>query len=211
MGINESNTIRAYLSTNSVNSDTDFDFCLIDVQKLYRCVQTIYDFEPEDKTLTMNYTGTFLRFESGSKFKLTTVKEEAIQRYLTTPVKAQLDLIYGCTVDAELIKKLNSLEAISSSEHPKIYFAKENNKIVAEIDDKDNVLGDSIGIPISEDISGEWTDIIKVKMEAFRAFNVLGCDTVKFHMTNMKVLEVLNKKEKGEHNITARLLVSVLK
>ena len=67
MGLYEFKTIRAFFTTNILTSDETTSFCLDELQKFLKSMQTVGEFEDSIQPLT--YDGTFLKYSNQVKFK----------------------------------------------------------------------------------------------------------------------------------------------
>lgn len=210
MCVDENGISRAFLKTNSVFSDQPTCFCLNEVQKFAKCIATASEYQ-KDGALKLIFDDTFIKLSSGIKFRLKTVKEDVIEKYISKPLKSELTPIFGCTLPSVSIKKLCSVSMISSSETPKVYLSKINDNIFGEIDDKKLVIADSIGIPLTKDIFGSWTSTITLKLDTFRLLNLIDCDKIKIALTEQKVLQVENEKTINSFFIKAKMITAVFK
>lgn len=208
--INESNSIRSFLSTNSIISNEPITFCLNEVSKLLKCVSTLEELNKSD-IYELKFDGTFILFEKDVKFKLKTIKREIIEKQLSLPLNSTLENIYGFSLKNELYRKLLSLTSISSSDKAKIYLANINGKIMAEIDDKTLKITDSIGIPISSEISGTWSDVICVSLDCFKLFNLTNANLINIYMTDKKVLRTTSSIEVNQSYLNSEIISSTLK
>lgn len=206
------NSIRARMKTNSASSDSPVSFCLREIQRLHKCIQAIADFDPQN-TIELSFDGTFVKHTGAVKFKLRTIKEDVIAEYVDTQINTELVDDFGFLLTFKSYKDILTYCNINSSDAKKVYISKADGKIVAEINDKEEALADSIGFPIGEPLNGDWQDVIIIDLETFRLWNILKTDLVKIEMTDKKVVRVLSEKETadGKYKICADLISRVLK
>lgn len=214
-GYNDSTVIRAFFETDIIkSSDECFSFCISKLANFYKSVQLISEFnnKKDEKSIILDYDGTFIKYSNNTKFKFSTVKEETVEKYISPRLKVSLDKIYGCTINNILIKKLASLSCISNDEKVKVYLYKENDSIFGEIDNKQLRISDSVAIPITKDFYGNWDSIIITSLDSFRMFNILDTESIKLHMTDKKALYIENQlTDKNNNYIKVILISSVLK
>jgi hypothetical protein len=208
---NDARTIKSFINSNSVTCDKKIEFCLGEIQKLLKCLQTLRDINQKTNEIDMIYTGTFFKYDGDIDFKLHTVKEEVIEKYISPPSKVELKVENSCTISSNLIKRVISLESINSSENTKVYISKKKDKIFVDVDDKSASITDSVGIPVSTDFTGDWIGVFPVKMDYFRNFNILNSESIKVDIMDKKVIEVTNFIKGDKYSANSKIWVSLKK
>ena len=207
----ESSTIKAYFDINSVKCKEEIEFCLNDVQKLSKAMSLICEYGTDiENGIAINFSKNKIFYKkAGLTFKFTAVRDETIERFITNPLKRELEPAYGMVIDNKIISKVNSLAGISSSEKPKLYLAHTENVISAEVDDKTNTITDSAGIPIAskDKIVGDWDQPICLSLDTFRMYGAIESDNINVNMTTRGVMLV----NSSSGNIKMQLVSTVLK
>jgi hypothetical protein len=208
--IDENGNIRLFLHTDSITSDSIISFCISDIQKLLTSVKFIHKNNSAGE-IAIKFTGNYITYAGCINFKIKTIKREVIEKYVTNPIKSDIDDEYSVCIKSENYKDLIGLVGISSSETPKVYMYKQNNMIMGEIDDKKLDISDSIAIPLSDNFEGDWINSICVKVEAFRIFNLLGSNEIKISMTNKNVVRVVSSIEADGYTLESVIYCNMMK
>ena len=208
--VNESKTVRSYFTTNSITAEEDTVFFFQDITKLLKSVSLIRDIE-ENKTATLKFDTQFIRYNNNVKFKLKVVMAAAVERYCTTPITAKLTPIYSFVTGQDQIKKIIQCTGIVDDTDARVYFSKHNEGIIAEIDDKRNKLTDSVGLPISDKVTGEVTEVVCVSFDNFRHFTILPVDNIVVILTDKKVVMINSKYTRGDKYIDMNMICSLSK
>jgi len=212
-GINDSRTVRAFFKTNSIISNEPVSFCIDDISKLNTCLNTLVSFnENASGKYELDFDNTFISCSTDIKFKLRLIKEDVIAQYVSNSLTTTLENTFGCKINTQLMKKLCSISSINSSDNPKVYITKVDDKIFAEVDDKEVRITNSIGIPLSNDFYGSWDgQVLIIKLDMFRLWNLVNADVIDINMTNKGVLSIINQKTKDSSFININIISSVLK
>jgi hypothetical protein len=161
------------------------------------------------------FDGEFLSLKDKMKFKLKSCKESVVKANIGEDMKRKLVPGFGMKLQNAMMKKLCTMSFISSSDESKdqkIYFYKEGEQIVGEIDNKKQKIRDSIGIPVTSDYFGDWTVPVICKLDNFRMWNPLNVDVV-----NVAILEggkaavILNDAKTGDKFVKIKIINTVLK
>jgi len=191
--ISDNKTIRLSLNTNAlISKETDCSFCFQEITKLARVLSLIKDTENINEC-DLEFNNTFIMYNNSVNFKLKVAKSDIIEKYISKALNIQLQPIYTFKTTREKIKQIISQNNVifSNSSESKLYFSKNNNNfIVAEIDNKNNTLSDSIGIPIGELIFGDVSKTVSTTIDNFKAFNLLDTEEVYISLTDKNVFEV---------------------
>jgi hypothetical protein len=213
--LNDSTVMRAFYSTNAISSDKDVSFCFTKLSSLLSSLGLVEEFDlakTKQKDFIMDYDGTFIKYSGVSKFKFSTVREDVIERSISPKLSAVITPVFGCTLSNVLMKKINSLSFVSASAETKVYFYKDKDLIFAEIDDKQSKMSDSATIPVTNDLFGDWNLPLVTKLDSFRLWNLLQCESIKFSFTDKNVLEIINESNDKDGNfIKIRIITSLLK
>lgn len=201
--VNEGATFRAYFETETMTSDENVSFCVSDIKKLVKCLQTVKD-SGKLQTVLMVKNGTMTHDNNGVTFKLKGVKRDVIMRYISQPMKDEPKIAFGFTLNDDMMKKMVALNSINNS--AKVYFSLKNNNVIGEIDDKADELTDSIGFPVSADYFGDWSYPMKLKLDNFRYFNLMNADSFKIGATEQKYIVVDSIGEKSRVKIICGVL-----
>jgi hypothetical protein len=207
--VNDFSTIRAYISTNTLTSEEEVTFCLGETFKLAKALTKIYEFNGKKLVdQTLSYDGTYVYYNSnGYKFKFATIKRKAIERNLTDDITTTLEYDYGLVLDSATFKNILTTSSIAAKEGTKVYFYREGENILVDIDDKVDVSSDSISLPVSKDFDGEWVKPLCTKLEIFRLFNVIDADSIKIYSTVQKTLTI----ESTKNNLTLKIVTGLVK
>ena len=210
--INESKTIRAFFNTNSMCCEEKTDFSFQDLSKLYKSFLLIKNIGITSADII--FTGSFLTFsKKGCNFKLKVVKPDIVERYISNAISIKLTPIYEFETSEEKVKNLIQCSHIINDTESKVYFISNNNGMVGQIDDKTNVMSDSIGIPLSDKVTGSVNKVVCTTLENFKLFSVLPTDKIKVKLTDKNVFEVISKfnNEENTCSVNMYLICSILK
>ena len=205
--INDSQTIRAFFSSQSLESEESVEFCFKDIMNLKQSLEMISNIEDENFA-ELDFNGTFISYKNNVKFKLKVVKEDIIERYITKDLKTKLEKVFKFMFELEKMKQVLQCVNIVSNSDSKVYISENNGKVIAEIDDKTNKMANSVGIPISDELDGTIESPIPLMIENFQAFTTLGvADEIEVTFTDKNVFEVRSEYE----SIKMYLITTILK
>lgn len=190
--VNDMSSLRAYIETSIISSDREVTIPLKETYKLSKAVSRIYDLNDKDlKDQEMEFDGTFLRYNSGGyKFNFSTISRKVISKYIADDLKNEMVSDYGFKIDRKTFRNILTTSQICADDGTKVYFYKEDGKILVDIDDKATDNSDSISMPISEDFYGEWHSPFQCKLDVFRMFNVINSEEVNICATTSRVIQV---------------------
>jgi hypothetical protein len=208
--VNDSKTVRTFFTTNVITAEEPTIIYFQDVTKLFKSISLIKDIE-ETNIATLNFTGQFITYENSVKFRLRTQKAETIERFCTEPIKAVLSPIYGFCTNHERIKKVIQCAGIVNNSEAKVYFVKQGNGLIAEIDEKRSKMVDSVGLPITDKVEGEVTEVACVNLENFRLFTILPVDNINVILTDKNALTINSEYKNGDAYISMYLVCSLTK
>lgn len=208
--VNESKTVRSYFSTNVITANEDTIFYFQDITKLLKSITLIRDIE-DNNTATLQFDGQFLRYNNNVKFKLKVVKSEAVERYCTNPITTKLTPIYSFITSQDKIKKIIQCTGIVDDTEARVYLSKHNKGIIAEIDDKRNKLTDSVGLPISDNVTGDVTEVVCVNFDNFRLFTILPSENIVVILTDKRVITVNSNYTNSDKYIDMNMICSLSK
>lgn len=210
---------RAFFTTNAITCDEEIEFCIGELSKFVKLINTFKDFNKDREEITLKFDGAFLILKDNVSFKLKNIDENVIST-LTTPIKSVLKPIFGFTLNKKLYKKLISMSFISlDTQHDsKIYIYKnKEGMIVGEVNDRTKQGLDSVSIPLSAKTFGEWGKPIIVNFEKFKSWNLLECEDVTIFCANPNGDNVANtiitmcKLEKDDYYVKNKVVTSYLK
>ena len=183
-------------------------------------MKTYKDFNKENNEVTMSFDGAFLELKNKGNvsFKIRNISEDVIANTITVDIRAKLVPVYGFVMEKAMGKKLSSMSFIALDNHhdPKIYIYKEDDVIVAEVNDRTKQGIDSITVPISSANFGEWGRPLIVNFDKFKTWNLLDADSVKVcYVTddsgNVHAVLSLCKIESDEFYVKSKIVSSILK
>lgn len=209
--ISDNKTIRAYFLTDAISSEEECSFSFMDLSLLFKSIKLLDNSDIKDCVL--NFDGTFIYHTGKIKFKLKVCKPEAIDKYLSSEIKTQLDTIYSFECEADTIKRVCSQLSIVEQDNSKVYFVEQDGNILAELDDKSNVMSNSISIPLADNYQGKY-ELATISFANFKLFSVLS-GNVKVIYTNKTVFDIRSNAIIGENNnmvkVVMRLICSSIK
>lgn len=215
--ITESKGMRGFFNSDCASSEQPVEFCFGDLSKFFKSASLIQSIE-ESNTCTLNFDGTFLSYNNQVKFKLKTIKEDRIERFISqTDITTKFDSQYSFDTNEIRIKKVLQCVNIVDDSESKIYFVKTDNGLVCEIDNKLNKMSDSVGLPIcrSGDLKGEVVSVVQTTLDNFRAFGILPSNKINVDVVKQKIIIVDSScalaDKKANNNINMKLYCSVLK
>jgi len=221
MSASKESASRAFFTTNVVTCDEEISFCIGEMNKLLKSLNTYKDFnkDKKDEEVSLTFDGAFLQLKGNVSFKIRNISEDVIKNTLTVALKTKFKPLCYFEIDKAMSKKLLSMSFISldSQHEPKIYMYKEKDLIVAEVNDRTKMGLDSITIPISSVHKGEWSKPIIVNFSKFKTWNLLDASNVKVSYVTDKdtskihaILTLCKIEEKGFY-VKSKILTSMLK
>ena len=208
--INEAQTIRAFLSTDSVHGDEDSEFAFQDMSKLHKSLSLISNVE--NKTACeLEFDGSSVRYASDVDFKLKVVRPDIIERYVTQDITAKLSKVYSFSTTSDLVKRALQCTAIVNDPDSKVYFSKSGSKVLAEIDDKKNSLANRVAVPISDSIDGCLSEAAAITLDNFKSFNLLTSNKIDVTYTDKRVFEIRSEQTVEDHKISLYLISTTIK
>lgn len=211
---NEGKIIRGFFYTNSFNSidDDSVKFSFSDLSKFSKSFQLISQNINDQKELELNFDGTFLSLSNKMSFKLRTVKNDVIEKYITNPIKTDLQEKYSIKTSINKVRKVIQASNIIFNEDNKVYFSNKGGSLVAEVDNKLSQFNDSIGIPLSKDINGNVEKVVAVRIQDFSIFSILNTENIKITFTDKSVFLVESELINENKNwIKVKLYIPILK
>ena len=211
--LNDAHTIRAFFETNSVvtDSEEELNFCLNDVSKLLKAINLIKGNDTKE-SITLQYDETFITYDGTTCFKFKVIKEKIIEQYITKPITALLATVFKFKTSVAKIKQVIQANSIVSQEESKVYMYMKENKVIAEIDDKQNAFNDSIGLPIADAIlEGHLGKVTCIKFSDFILFSILPAEDIFIKLTDKNVFEIEANIIKGDYKVSMRMLAQILK
>jgi hypothetical protein len=205
--INDSQTIRAFFKSDCMIADEPVTFCFKDLLNLKKSVDLISSIEGETEC-ELDFNNTFLVYKNDVKFKLKVVKSDVIENYITADITAELKEIFSFETEPENIKQVIQCTNIVNDTDCRVYFSQSDDKVICEIDDKTNVMANSVGVPISDSITGEIDKPIAMSIDNFQAFSILPCDNIEVTYTDKNVFEI---KCNYENSIELYMIATTLK
>lgn len=187
--INESQTIRAYFKSGCMTSEEPVKFCFKDILNLNKSVGLIASIEDESEC-DLEFNNSFLSYSNDVKFKLKVVKPDIIEQYITTDISTKLNEVFSFETDPQKIRQVLQCTNIVNDSDSKVYFSEQNGKVICEIDDKNNTMANSVGVPVSDDLNGSIENPVPMTIENFQSFAILPADEIKVTYTDKSVFEV---------------------
>ena len=208
---NESKTIRLNGETDCMVSDKPMSFAFNDIIKLHNTFSIIKDVDT-NPDIKLDFNGTFISYKGLTKFKLKCVKEDIMIMYISSPLKTTLENIFTFEINPTDYKSsLKMGNILSGCDDIKIYLIQENDRILAEFDDKSNKFSDSVTYPLSNKVTGNIDKPIIVSQDVYRIFGVIPSSNVEVNLTNKNVLQVNTKREDEKSYIDLNIICSILK
>lgn len=206
-------TIRSYdgksrveFKTNTMISQDTLSFCTIDLRRVMACFKQIK--EHEGKTsINIDYHGGTLQYNGNMNFKIYTDDRDIVERFVTKEITLEdkMDEDYTFTTSVENLKKLYQLRTIISDDSTKVYFQHKDGNIIGELDNKDEHLFNSIGIPISsEPITGGITNVYAVAISDIDCFTIMPATSMTMKWTTNGALFIKGEFREFESRLTSR-------
>lgn len=197
--VNEAQTCRAFFNTNSIVSEAPTEFSFTELDKLKKSMNLIKNVEGKTEA-DIDFNNTFISYIGNVKFKLKVAKPEMVERFLAMPIKSVITTTFSFITDAKAIKLIMSYIPVVNDAQSKVYFimSPDKTKILAEIDDKNNSLSNSIAIPVSEKYEGQLQDNLIVSLDVVKNFTVFSGSEINMGFNN-KIMYVTTdiKDENG--------------
>ena len=213
--ITESKGMRGFFVSDCAISEQPTEFCFGDLSKFFKSATLIKTIE-DNNQCEFKFDGTFLSYDNQVKFKLKTIKEDRIARFISpTDITTTFDSQYSFkTSDATIKKVLQCVNIVDDSES-KVYFSKNKHGLVCEVDNKLNKMSDSIGLPIctTKSIKGDVNSVVQTTLDNFRSFGILPSKSVNINITKQKIIIVDSacKLPEKQCKIAMQLYCSILK
>jgi len=189
----ETGFVRVFLKTNILKTSSQKEsltFCFKSIPTLYKSFKLLQSEFSGTDSLHFNCTESNISFnENGVKFKLSTVKEEVVAKFVTEDIKTKLSELCHFDTSSEKIQKLIKLSSITKNAENKVYLYIENTNVIGELDDRSNSYNDSVGIPISNSFAGQMDSVIVSSVDNFRIFSIIPSE-----MITVKIMSVGNDK-----------------
>lgn len=182
--------IRGFFTTSSLviaedeKSLEEIRFCFSDVSKLYKVLSLLSSSLDKNSPISLEFDGTFLSYNAGTSFKLKTIKKDLIEKYITQPIKSQIDVSYSFSTKTKDVRSIIQASNIVSNDENRVYFVMKGTQIFAEIDNKNLEFNDSIGLPLAQRIEGNVSRVVSIRMQDFVSFALLDSNQIKVSFIN---------------------------
>lgn len=193
--INDNKTIRAFFATDALSADEECDFSFVELSTLLKAVKLISEVGELTES-ELNFDGSFISHAGKVKFKLKVSKAEAVERFITSELKTDLQPAFSFATTSDVIRRISSLLSIAQEDSSRVYFSKNGDDVIAEMDDKTNAMANSVALPISNESDGDFK-VTAVSYANFKLFGVLDA-AVKVTYTTASVFDVKSTCTVGE-------------
>ena len=192
---NESASIRAFFKTNVIRTINDkgekagddiATLPFLDLTKLMQAVKMVIETNKDEDEAIFSVTKQFLTYNGNAKFKLKLFNEAHLTFHTTELLKTKLDEVFSFDMTAEQFKYTLKYKGITGEKDPKIYVYTKDGIVMAEHDDKNQNLVDSLGIPVANVFDGELNNPICININnSYSKFNPLGADNIEIALQEL--------------------------
>lgn len=188
---------RCELTTNSVYSNQNIDFCILDMSIFAKVLATIKDIHNNDyEDFKFFLEKPFIKFESKKfKTKLITCNYDVISSVVSEKVKTQLTSILDFTTNSNYIKQIcNHTFIFNDPQALRIYIGikedMEKNVIYATLGNNDTNLNNEITLKLGLITFGkcEKDRKIIIDLDRLNLFNVYQTDKLNISLMDKNVL-----------------------
>lgn len=208
MCMGEESVFRCFLKTDSAKATEPLCFCLSDSSKFFRAISIVHSVE-QCTAVDLKFDGSFLSKSGEAAFRLRTVRDEVVSKWVSEPIKTELKTVYEFLTTAKLVNRLLMASNIVSSDRAKVYIFANKDKMMGELDDKLNKLNDSVTLPISKDpVVGIVDGVTCLSFVKFKLFSLLDSDAINVKMTDKNCFLVDSSATFDGSTVFMKLLVS---
>lgn len=209
MCMGEESVFRCFLKTDSAKATESLCFCMSDSSKFFRAISIVHAVE-QSKSVDLKFDGSFLSKSGDAAFRLRTVRDEVVSKWVSDPMKTELKTIYEFLTTAKLVNRLVMASNIVSSDRAKVYIFANQGKMMGELDDKLNKLNDSVTLPITTSVAftGNVEGITCLSFIKFKLFSLLDSDAILVKMTDKNCFLVESSATYDGSAVYMKLLVS---
>jgi hypothetical protein len=209
---------RLKMTTNSITSDEDIEFCIADLPSFVKVLQIGQAKLEEKDKITLEIDKGFIKIKSKPyKAKFALVKEEVILNYVDKEFTANLNDKCTFVTTTENIKELRrSAFIFPDSDVARIYlFADDKNKakIKAELNNRNNPYSNAMTIDFGNIQSGELEGDIILNFDRIDMFTLFdGLKEIEMTLPDIKALTSTQKitSKDGETFVKIWILSSVM-
>ena len=201
---------RVFFDSDCMVSDSDVEFAFDSLATLLKSLKVVQKVEKLDE-IVINYSRGNITYNNVTSFKLKTIKPELVRKYYSVNIKATPSPIYTFKTSSKQINELLKCSGIVATADSKVYFANNNNSIIAEIDDKLDDNSNSLGLPIGTLTFGDVSQVIITTIDNVRRWAVLQSDDINVSYTDRAVFSISTEVERGNSKIKMFAITSVLK
>lgn len=199
---------RCEITTNSVESDEPFDFCIDNISMLNRVLATVKEVHGDDfSELEIKYSKPNLHFKSKKmKMKFSTCNESTISKWVSKKVEAKMSSLFEFKTTSDFIKRMNGHSFLfTDSKSINVYLETkddmENNAVFATLGNRNVELGKDITLKFGLVTFGKIPDgkSLIVDLERMNLFNCVQSDDIKVSLMDKGCL-LSQTKVQGENN-----------
>lgn len=169
----------------NLSKNESFDIHVPDLQKFIKLLNM-----NNDDTFTFEIKNNYVYFKNskvrGAKFILDDIPAQKIPRHVTADWFNNFNINYSVELDKSKIKEILNIASFADGSD-KVYFYQEDNKLIAELNDRtiDNI--DNISLIVAEDGKGVINDKVII------AVNSLSSLVLSVPSINFNIIEIGNK------------------
>lgn len=188
---------RCEITTNSVHSIDEFDFCIDSLSMLNRVLATVKEVHDGDYSeLEIAYSKPNLLFKSKKmKTKYSTCNESTISKWVSKRVTTKMDALFTFKTSSDFIKRMNGHSFMfTDSKSIKVYLETkddmEANAVFATLGDKNIDLGKEMTLKFGLVTDGKIPDgrSLVIDIERMNLFNCMPSDSIAVSLMDKNVL-----------------------
>lgn len=188
--INESETVRSFLSTNAMTSPVPIEFSFQDVTKLVKVLGS-FSKGTKNNVIEIMFNDNHLAYKGEIDFKLKTVQYEKIEKYVSKGLKSELKDLWNAELQSALMANIASYSSIIYSTGNKMNLTQRGaDDVIATVIDPNNKFSDTIGLPIGKLRTGNIETPLWISIDTFSLFSLIPAESVQIAFTDKNVLTV---------------------
>lgn len=209
---------RLQMTTNSIVSDTDVEFCISDLTSFVKVLQIAQSKIDDNDKISLEIDNGFIKIKSKPyKAKFALVKEEVILNYVDKEFTTQLNETCTFKTTTTNIKELKRSSFIfPDSDVARIYlFTDKNNKgkIKAELNNRNNPYSNALTVDFGDITSGKLVNDIILNFDRINMFTLFdGVEEIEIVVPDIKALTSTQKitSKDGEVYVKIWILSSIM-
>ncbi len=205
-----SETFRCFFISNCITAESETEFAFCDISKLIKALEMIIDIENK-KNIDFEFNKSFIEYNNDVKFKLKVDKKESVEKYIANDIKTELIDFFSFKTSLIQLKKVIGYFSSLGDNYAKIYFTKENEKVLCEFANKSNILSNALTIPISTSFIGNLEQIVALNLDMLKTIINMPGETFEFKFTDKNAFLIKTKLEINSCFIESTLLTSFKK